>query len=202
MALADEIPQWRQVAQKIIKMYENYESFEKIVKKKNKSSGVFDFMLKKKKPLKTNLGKLLDGLEDFIDEVSSKSTGEVDSDPEYIIQISKFDKNPHIFEYFLYAISMVRTPSELENYLEFIKNMQLSTEQLKKFSDSLSEIEFDFEVLDIQQAYKYMPSLVNLLVNQDAKSDEAILMLHDWLLGLLDLCLGKIDYKLNKNLGK
>ena len=160
-------------------MYENYDSFEKIVKKKNKSIGVFNFLVKKRKPSKTKLGKLLDDLEDFIDEVSSKSTGEVDSDLEYIIQITKFDKNPQIFEYFAYTISMVRTPSELENYLEFIKNMQLSTEQLKKLGDTLSEIEFDLEVLDIQKAYKYMPNLVNLLVNQNTKSDEAVLMLHD-----------------------
>ena len=160
-------------------MYENYDSFEKIVKKKNRFVGVFDFLVKKRKPLKTKLGKLLDNLEVFIDKVSNKSTGEVDSDPEYIMQISKFNKNPHISEYFACTISMVRTSSELKNYLEFITKMQLSTEQLKKFSDTLSEIEFDLALFDIKQVYKYIPNLVNLLVNQNAKSDEAVLRLRD-----------------------
>lgn len=183
-------------------MYENYESFSKVLKSvKPKASSVklFDFLIKKKKgakPVTKKIGEILDKLEETIDDIASKNHGEIHHDSGYIKRLIRFEKNQQMFEYFIYAIENVQTPNELQTYLRFIKEMQLSSEQLKMFCNALSSIEFEVSILGKDNTYVYMPALAEVLLHQEAKTDEISILLHDCILGLLDQHNSK-EYKFN-----
>lgn len=187
VALSDSEVNCRKLAMDILKIYENYESFSKIMKKeKKKQVSVFEFIINKRKVHAIKKGNLLDNLEEFIEELTTSHETEITSDPKFIDNLIKVDKNEALFEYLMYAISSSRTPLELQSYLRLLKSQVLKVNQMEKFCNVLVSIEFKATLLGKDLSFQYMASLIEILCSQDTTQDEVAYSVHDCLLGVLD----------------
>ena len=171
----------------IIKIYESYENFSKILKKEPKKlTSVFGFMINRSKIFAMRKGKTLDSLEEFIEDLATSHETEILADSNSIQNLVNTNKNLPLFNYLMYAISISRTPLELQSYLKFLKNQKFTREQMEIFCQVLVSIEFKSSLLTKKMSFKYMPSLIDILCNQDTSQDDIADDVHDCLLGILE----------------
>ena len=197
--LSDPEPSWRKSSINILKFYDNYESFTKVLKKdKLKSWSTLEFFMNKRKIYPIKRGKLLDELEDFIDDITNTHTSEILSDMTYASTLIKFEKNESLFEYFMYTISLAHTPNELNSLLSFIRTQKFNPKQMHIFSNVIVTIEFKSGLLGKEHSFSYIHSLIEILCNQNSKDDEISENVHDCLLGVLDQY-NKKDYNISEH---
>ena len=197
--LADPEAEWRKASLNIIKYYDNYESFAKVLKKdKLKSSTILEFLINKRKIHQIKRGKLLDQLEEFIDDIGNCHTTEISSDMTYTSGNIILEKNNALFEYFMYGISNARTPNELNSLLTFIKTQKFTADQMHIFWNVLVTIEFKVGLPGKEHSYHYINSLIEILCNQNSKDGQIAENIHDSLLGVLDQY-NKRDYNISEH---
>lgn len=186
VALSDSDEQCRKQAMTIIKIIENYDSFSKLLKKEKKYVSVMEFAINKRKVYPIKKGQLLDKLDEFIEDIASSHETEIIGDNNFLQNLIKIEKSEPLFEYIMHAISEARTSKEIRNYLRFLVNQTLSSDQLEKFANVLVSIEFKSSLLGKESAFRHTPSLIDFLCHQNTKKDDISENVHDCLLGILD----------------
>jgi len=170
----------RKIAMSLLKIYESYDNFTKILKKeKKKTPSVFAFMINKSKIFAIKKGKALDDLEEFIEDLSTSHEAEILADSNFVQNLINLNKTPILFDYLMYAISSSRTPLELKSYLKFLKAQKFNEEQMETFCNVLVSIEFKSSLLSKDLAFQYMPNLIDILCNQDTNQDSIAHSVHD-----------------------
>ena len=187
VALGDTDSQCRNLAMEILKIYEAYENFSKLVKnEKKKVLSIFEFIANKRKIYAIKKGHLLDNLEEFIEDLATTHNAEVISDANFITNLINLSKNNALFEFMMHSISSARTPLELQSYLRFIRKQAFTAEQMEQFCNVLVSIEFKSSILTKELAFQYMPTLIDILGTQDISQEVIADHIHDCLLGVLD----------------
>ncbi|CAI2375501.1 unnamed protein product [Moneuplotes crassus] len=193
VALSDENSDCRRISLSIMKIYENYESFSKVLKKDPKNpTSIFSFLVNKSKTFSIKKGKSLDKLEEFIEDVANHHETEIMTESGSIQNIIDTGRLPVLFDYLLYAISTSRTPFELGSYIQFLKNQRFSPKQMEDFCNVLVSIEFKSSILSKEMTFQYMPNLIDILCFQNTDQNEILDQVHDSLCGILDQYNSKI----------